>query len=251
MAERFDLGEPEVTTDHPDFPPSDKFRFEWERLVRRCMIPGPVKLVGYTLAQYGNAWGTEIRPGFPRLASTCGMGESTARRHVDTLLGVGLVVRLTHGGGRTRKAATYRLAVPIDLVEKVPMLAPDETTPLPYSAHVRSGVAADYSAQSAENSAQPGEPSSYGYSAQSELLLRSSGLSTPLAAVSAHQGTHQPHTHQGNRSPQVSTSPGRSAADAKPDISLDPETERRRQLADLAARFPGFEMPTPATTEAS
>jgi hypothetical protein len=178
--------------------------------VRRCKIPIGVKLVGYTLAQYGNAYGTDIRPGFPRLAATCCMGQSTTRRHVDTLLLIGLIVRVSHGGGRARRAATYRLAIPEDIAERVPMLGPDEIEPLPsrsYSAHVLSGVADGYSAHPNTDSAHLSERSSDGYSAQSNPLLRSDDASTPLTQVSAHQGTHQAKEHQGGKSPQVSTSP--------------------------------------------
>lgn len=112
-------------------------RFEWERIVRRCLIPGPTKLVGYTLAQYGDKEGAGIRPGTPRLAAVCEMGTRTVERQVKALRTMGLVERVSNGGGPSRRAAEYRLTVPSDLLDRVPLLDPDETTPATYMAGVR------------------------------------------------------------------------------------------------------------------
>ena len=68
-------------------------RFEWERIVRRCLIPRATKFVAFTLAQYGSANGDQIRPGVARLAAVCEMGESTVRKHLDALRKLGLVER--------------------------------------------------------------------------------------------------------------------------------------------------------------
>lgn len=112
-------------------------RFEWERIVRRCRIGRDVKHVAYVLAQYGDYNGNEIRPGVERLAAVCEMGERTVKRHLATLLGLGLVERLTKGGGRNARAALYRLSIPTDLLERVEMLGPDEGAGGPRTAPVR------------------------------------------------------------------------------------------------------------------
>ena len=181
-------------------------RFEWERIVRRCLLPGPVKLVAYTLAQYGDRNGSGIRPGIPRLSATCAVSEKTARRHLDVLRGLGLVEKLTHGGGRDGKASTYRLTVPVDLMDRVPMLAPDEVTAPLYSGHLLTGVGdgtPDTPTPVTQETAVTG-----GYSGQTEPLLRSSEAPTPVTQVTTYQGD-QPTTHQGDRSPEVSSSPTR------------------------------------------
>lgn len=104
-------------------------RFEWERIIRRCTLPGAVKLLAYTLAQYGDQSGHDIRPGTPRLAAVCGMATRVVDRHLATLREVGLIERVSNGGGRNRLAAVYRLTVPDDLLERLDLLPPDELTP--------------------------------------------------------------------------------------------------------------------------
>jgi hypothetical protein len=181
-------------------------RYDWERIVRRCRIPGPTKLVAYTLAQYGNPDGTQIRPGVARLAAVCGMGESTARRHVDRLLALGLLQRSANGGGRNGVAARYRLTVPEDLLERVELLPPEEVTP-PTQVSGEAPVE-NLLQRSPERAELPSELRSPGDE------LRSLRHRTPLTLGpnSAHPGERLP-TDQGDqtsdqtRSPQLGTSP--------------------------------------------
>lgn len=104
-------------------------RFEWERIVRRCQIPGPVKLVAFVLAQYANADGSNIHPGTRVIAAVCGIPARTVERYLATLRNLGLVEKVANGGGRNALAAKYRLTIPADLMDRVPMLDPDERTP--------------------------------------------------------------------------------------------------------------------------
>jgi Helix-turn-helix domain len=210
-------------------------RFEWERVMRRCLIPLKVKAVGRTLAEYGDKDGRNIHPGEPRLAAVCGMGKSTVRRMVATLIDLGLIERLANGGGPSGGAARYRLTVPTDLLERVPMLDVDEVTPL-NNMSADSGSTApvdntDNCAQQASGDESPETHEGDGTpltpdtnSAQFETELRSPRAST-------YQETTQLPT---KTSPEVSTSPARARGDPKADVDAM-EAERARQLAALAA----------------
>jgi hypothetical protein len=104
-------------------------RFEWERIVRRCVIHPTTKFVGFVMAQYARSNGTSIRPGTKVVAAVCGMSERNAERHLKTLRSLGLIEKTTGGGGPNRRAASYRLTVPEDLLDRVEMLDPGEGTP--------------------------------------------------------------------------------------------------------------------------
>ena len=183
-------------------------RYEWERIVRRCILGRQTKLVALVLATYASPDGSNVRPGVERLAAVCDMGESTVRRHVTALLAAGLIERVGNGGGPRKLAAVYRLTVPEDLLETVPMLDPDERTPLATVSAVRpvdnhgtpltqqSGVTpVDNS-----NSAHSGERCSDENSAHFGTELRSLSRGTPLtlAPNSAHPG-ERPPTDQGDQ----------------------------------------------------
>lgn len=195
-------------------------RFEWERIVRRCQIPGPTKLVALVCSTFANPDGSNVRPGEPRLAAVCGMGASTVRRHLARLLELGLLERLANGGGRRgegwARAARYRLTVPSDLLELVELLDPDDGTPLtqasgvdpvdnPYSAHSGERSTADNSAHLGERSRDLDDPE-----------LRSPGrqLRSLSGGNSAHPGERLPPIDQPLDHPQSSepgTSPARCA----------------------------------------
>jgi hypothetical protein len=240
-------------------------RFEWERVVRRCRIGKTLKLVAYTLAQYGDDDGTNIRPGILRLAAVCGeMGASTLRRYVDQLLALGLIERVANGGGRNRLAAVYRLTIPEDLLDRVELLDTDEVTPPSTVSAVRRGAAraevgnsahsnepskavenrvdkestAGNSAPVTERSTPVEKPRGPRNSAQFENELRSLPGVTPLTQGERPPKTNQ--THQPSRSSRNATSPARPTPVDHPDIPRrqDPdamEAERRRQLDALEA----------------
>jgi hypothetical protein len=112
-------------------------RFEWERIVRRLLIPGPTKLVAFTLAQYGDKQGAGDPAGDSAIVGrTCMMGGRTVERHIGALRNWGLVERVAGGGGPGRSAAEYRLTIPEDLLDRIPMLRPDEVTPATQGAEV-------------------------------------------------------------------------------------------------------------------
>lgn len=105
-------------------------RFEWERLVRRIVLPGPVKLLALILATYADPDGTRVRPGLGVLADVTGRDEKTVRRHLAVLLDLDLVHMVAKGGGRGGKgtASEFRLTVPTDLLDRATLLNPGERT---------------------------------------------------------------------------------------------------------------------------
>lgn len=103
-------------------------RYEWERWVRRCILPSSAKLVALVMATYAARDGSRIFPGVARLAATTGLSERTVRTALGTLRDVGLIERVYPGGRRGTQAFAdvHRLAIPADLMERVGLLNPDE-----------------------------------------------------------------------------------------------------------------------------
>jgi hypothetical protein len=103
-------------------------RYEWERWVRRCCLPSSSKLVAFVMATYAARDGSRIFPGVARLAATTGLSERTVRTALGNLRDVGLIERVYPGGrrGQMAFADVHRLAIPADLMDRVPMLNPDE-----------------------------------------------------------------------------------------------------------------------------
>jgi hypothetical protein len=118
---------PATPEDAPAFQPVG--RYDWERIVRRAVMPVRHKLVALVLATYADANGTRVRPGMDVLAAVTGQGESTVRRLVTDLRGsYGLLEVVTRGGGRKGrgKATEYRLVLPVDLLERIELLPPGD-----------------------------------------------------------------------------------------------------------------------------
>jgi hypothetical protein len=107
-------------------------RYEWERIVRRVVMPPAAKLTALALATYGNQDGTSIFPGNERLTAVTCQGEKTVRRALDWLREGYLIERVREGsrGGRRAYADEYRLIVPSDLLTRHTLLDPDES-PVP------------------------------------------------------------------------------------------------------------------------
>jgi hypothetical protein len=104
-------------------------RYEWERLVRRISMPGPIKLLALTLSTYADADGSRVRPGQGTLAAVIGRTERTIRRQMTILEDdLGLLQQVSRGGGRggVGNPAVYRLTIPVDLLERVRLLSPSE-----------------------------------------------------------------------------------------------------------------------------
>lgn len=112
-------------------------RFEWERIIRRAIITPPsVKFLGLMMATYASADGSRVRPGQARLAAVMGTSISTVERGQRTMEKEGFLEMVVkgHSAGRGRNAgyaSEYRLTIPSDLLDRVPMLDPDEKHPSP------------------------------------------------------------------------------------------------------------------------
>lgn len=105
-------------------------RYEWERLVRRARLPKPVKLLAFVLATYADPDGSRVRPGLPVLASVTGDSERNVRRLLALLVDeLGLLRQVARGGGRGGKgrASVYRLTIPVDLLDRLEMLSPEDS----------------------------------------------------------------------------------------------------------------------------
>lgn len=103
-------------------------RYDWERWLRRCVLPPTTKLVGFVMATYSARDGSRVFPGVARLAATTGLSERTVRTALGNLRDVGLVERVAEGGRRGTQVFTdvHRLMIPADLMDRVDLLSPDE-----------------------------------------------------------------------------------------------------------------------------
>ena len=86
-------------------------RFDWERAIRGSELPAMTRLVGLTLATFGNRDGSNCRPGVERLALACGLSARRCRDHLVGLHDAGYVIKT--GEAVPRKAtAAYQLSIP-------------------------------------------------------------------------------------------------------------------------------------------
>ena len=118
-----------VTDEQPD-EIHGSTRYEWERIVRRVVMPtATVKAVALTLATYANADGTSIYPGNDRLSAVTCAADKTVRRALEWLRAGYLIERVREGsrGGRGGFADEYRLTIPSDLLTRHELLSPDES----------------------------------------------------------------------------------------------------------------------------
>lgn len=106
-------------------------RFDWERILRRLILPWDVKAVGLLMATWADADGSRIRPGIEVLTVSSGRSERTVRRLVGKLRNLGLIEVTSRGGGRGGAGRTteYRLTIPDDLQERITVLGPDYEEP--------------------------------------------------------------------------------------------------------------------------
>lgn len=135
-------------------------RYEWERLVRRCRLGTPAKAVALTMATYANRDGSGIYPGVLRLTAVTELSERSVRNALKKLREIGLLHRTRDGSrnGRRAFADEYALAIPVDLLDRVELLDPDET-PAPPAA-VRPGSPAPGAESPARHSGSPAPGSS-------------------------------------------------------------------------------------------
>ncbi len=107
--------------EHPLGPLVPMGRFDWERILGRCMLkPTSIKLIGYILATYADLEsGDRIFPGNKRIGAVAGASRSTVERGLEILGDAGLIHQLSSGSsyGRGAKASEYRLTAPLILAE--------------------------------------------------------------------------------------------------------------------------------------
>lgn len=103
-------------------------RYEWERVLRRIVMPWEIKGFGLLLSTYADRDGTRVRPGEKRLIAVTGKSESTVRRWTKWYSDRGLLTLTVRGGGRkgTGKTNTYRLSLPTDLLDRFQVLSEDD-----------------------------------------------------------------------------------------------------------------------------
>lgn len=103
-------------------------RFEWERLVRRAVIPWRIKGFALLLSTYADPDGSRVRPGQDALAAITERSDRTVRRMLDELDDLGLIELVMRGGGRghSKRTTVYRLTIPADLLDRFELLSPAE-----------------------------------------------------------------------------------------------------------------------------
>lgn len=114
--------------DHPARTLMPLGRYEWERLLRRIVMPPQHKLVALLLATWADPDGSRVRPGTALLAASMGRSQHTASNVMRSLRREwGLIEQVSRGGGRggNGKTATYRLTIPTDLLDRYVLLDPD------------------------------------------------------------------------------------------------------------------------------
>jgi len=96
-------------------------RYEWERTVKALPLPSWAKHVGLNLATYTDGDAGGAFPGVERTVADTGLSDSSVRRGFKMLRDVGLIIREFEGArsGRRGTADVYRLAIPVDVLERV------------------------------------------------------------------------------------------------------------------------------------
>jgi DNA-binding transcriptional ArsR family regulator len=118
--------------DGDDYRPSP---IEWMQTVRRANIHPERKAACLIVATYahvadrpdlGKVLGEGICPGVDRLALDLRRSVATARRHLEWMRDVGLIVLIRRGNRRRRQSDEYRLALSNDALAKAEIPDPDE-----------------------------------------------------------------------------------------------------------------------------
>lgn len=197
-------------------------RYEWERWVRRCILPSSSKLVAFVMATYAARDGSRIFPGVARLAATTGLSERTVRTALGNLRDVGLIERVYPGGRRGQMNYTdvHRLAIPADLMDRVPMLNPDEDA-VPKRQQLPPGKPPKGSPNRQMGASQPATDDAQ---PATDDIPTGNGC-TPTTQVSLHRSA-QPSTEES--STDVTT--------RESDVDLDDLKAKLIQFDDLVAR---------------
>jgi hypothetical protein len=192
-------------------------------------ITAAVKTAGLwacTYAEYED--GTRIFPGVELLALVAGMHETTAGRAMAAVCRLGFLHQYVHGsrGGRRAIASEYRLTVPDDLFDRIPLLTADidhlDDTEHPASDHLMPHQVMSDQVITDQLISDPGTPG-----------LRS-GNTRPQATPPIQDLV----THPDNSQMPLLTSAGVEGAQSRlrpVENRDDSEAERRRQRDGLTA----------------
>lgn len=167
-------------------------RYEWERLVRRIVMPPQHKLVALLLATWADPDGSRVRPGTTLLASAMGRSEHTASNVMRSLgRDWGLIEQTSRGGGRGGygKTATYRLTIPPDLLDRHTVLDPDGRDSSEVQGSGQSGVSPEV--QGSDETETPNESPEHQGSAQSSSTTVDNSVSSEVLASGQSNG-HAP-----------------------------------------------------------
>ncbi len=100
----------------PDPPPAPVLvplgRWDWERVIRVLPLAPELKLTALMAATWAGKDGRSIHPGERLLAEAVGKDPRSVRRHLAKLVSLGLLERVSRGGGRHGTASEYRLVAP-------------------------------------------------------------------------------------------------------------------------------------------
>jgi hypothetical protein len=106
-------------------PKAEVAAFDGESKVKVTTAVKMVGLAGCTFAQYED--GTRVRPGNEVLAAITGLNARTVGEAVRTIRQLGFWWQYIDGSGQGRRgiASEYRLTIPADLFDRIPLLTPE------------------------------------------------------------------------------------------------------------------------------
>lgn len=208
----------------------------WRTIVARCLLGSSVKLVAYTLANYASRNGGDVRPGEKLLIKDTELGERTVRDALTKLREIGLIYRTfeTAATGLRDKADEYRLTLPEDLGDRVPMWDPkrqkitkggvEQESPKPHTRKKRTGPPATVAGGSAVENPVDIAPESPLPDGNHRQLLPE-----PPATVTETTGNScRPPSHAPSHSPSQHTYVSPYGAEVEGETA-----ERREPSADL------------------
>jgi len=184
---------PKYPHDSPPLYRADKG--DWERCRYRLLIHVELRDFLGSVAHFADQWGESIHPGVDILAAINHVSGSTVKRYLDFFrTEVPLLELMSRGGGRPptggrrQLASEYRLVIPDDLWDRIPMLSPDYETPAGADLTQLTGrlVMSRVKPRNSAHIVRVGELSS----SAEDQKLSSRNLETQL--TNAHNSAHEP-----------------------------------------------------------
>lgn len=176
------MGDADHTDDYRPTP------LEWMQTIRRAEIHPERKAACLIIATYahviddpgsGRRLGEGICPGVDRLALDLRRSVVTARRHLEWMRDVGLIVLVRRGNRRRRQSDEYRLAMSEDALQRAKIPDPDE-----YKELIGCGKQADRIRHKRRRDARKQDPEADAITAQQvsgkEPITAQSGTGLPL-----------------------------------------------------------------------